>query len=143
LSAAVDGYQFPDGSFVPVGRSGRHNTLQGKALGALHERPLGYERKRPPILFRPEPWTKRAACKDTPIELWFGDERQPHNHKPFRTRLETMKAKAICAGCPVLQECREWALRVPSDCGLVGGWTEAERRRILEDRAKGNGHKVA
>ncbi len=38
------------------------------------------------------------------------------------------KARALCAGCPVRQECLEVALSDPDLMGLWGGTTEAERR---------------
>lgn len=41
------------------------------------------------------------------------------------------QAKQVCAGCPVLDACRTWALATPVG-GVVGGMTEAER-----DRARG------
>jgi hypothetical protein len=41
------------------------------------------------------------------------------------------RAKALCAGCPMLGPCRAWALTQPDPCvGLVaGGLTPAERQR--------------
>jgi WhiB family redox-sensing transcriptional regulator len=42
----------------------------------------------------------------------------------------TAAAKKICAECPVLADCREFALGTPSLYGLWGGLTDVERRRI-------------
>ena len=41
------------------------------------------------------------------------------------------RAKAICAQCSVLEECREFALRIREPHGIWGGMTESERRLVL------------
>lgn len=38
-------------------------------------------------------------------------------------------AKRICQRCPVIVECREWALRRREQYGVWGGMGEAERAR--------------
>jgi Transcription factor WhiB len=60
------------------------------------------------------PWEERANCKNTPIELWFGDETPIGEKGRGRTKTQTRAAKAICAVCPVLEECRAWALEEES-----------------------------
>lgn len=70
----------------------------------------------------PGDWTRNAACRDLPPwgkELFF-----PIAGETGR------EAKAICAGCPVRQDCLEWALRTKEDDGIWGGMTAPERRRI-------------
>jgi WhiB family transcriptional regulator, redox-sensing transcriptional regulator len=79
----------------------------------------------------PQPWEKQAVCQDTPIELWFGAERPFGDKRQQRTKGQTAQAKAICARCPVLDACRQWTLESRIPFGIVGGWTEAERREIL------------
>lgn len=44
------------------------------------------------------------------------------------------KARKICAGCPVLDTCLEFALEQRIDHGVWGGCSERERRRILKRR---------
>ncbi|HZA80157.1 MAG TPA: WhiB family transcriptional regulator, partial [Actinomycetes bacterium] len=44
-------------------------------------------------------------------------------------------AKAICRSCPVLVECREYALLVREPHGIWGGLNEYERRQLLARRA--------
>lgn len=39
-------------------------------------------------------------------------------------------AKDICATCPVIATCREWALDTRQPYGIWGGLTEQERRRV-------------
>lgn len=83
----------------------------------------------------PQPWEEQAACQDTPIELWFGIERDPGIKKSFRTQEQSAQAKAICASCPVLDECRSWALESRIPFGIVGGLTERERQVLIHGHA--------
>lgn len=41
------------------------------------------------------------------------------------------RAKAICAGCPVMAECRSYALEIREPHGVWGGMSETERRVLL------------
>lgn len=43
-------------------------------------------------------------------------------------------AKAVCAACPVLEECRDWVLAVDEPHGIWGGLTESERRDLVYAR---------
>ena len=47
------------------------------------------------------------------------------------------KARKICAGCPVKDECLEHALDHRIEHGVWGGCSERERRRILKRRRDG------
>jgi WhiB family redox-sensing transcriptional regulator len=84
-------------------------------------------------------WESEAACHDTPIEWWFGEE------KPFgvkgggRTPAQTRQAKAICSTCPVLDSCRQWALESRVPFGVLGGMTERERLEAIEGKPVGRG----
>lgn len=40
------------------------------------------------------------------------------------------KAKAVCADCPVVRACLEWALESNQQDGIWGGTDEGERRRL-------------
>ena len=75
-------------------------------------------------LERPE-WMADAACIGKP-QAWFF---------PGRGEL-TSTAKNICAGCPVLDTCREYALGKGEQHGIWGGMSERERRRVRSMRAK-------
>jgi WhiB family redox-sensing transcriptional regulator len=77
-------------------------------------------------------WQYRAACKGPQSNLFFAP-----NHlerKEERLARETA-AKAICRACPVLAECREYALLVREPHGIWGGLNEYERRQLLARRA--------
>jgi len=59
-----------------------------------------------------------ASCVGLPPELWFGGG-FPQN-----------VVKRVCARCPVLLECREYALGDPSiTSGYWGGMTQLEREK--------------
>lgn len=82
------------------------------------------------------PWEERANpnCKNTPIELWFGTETPLGGRGSGRTVSQTRAAKAICAVCPVLEECRAWALESRVPFGILGGMTERERWEAIEGK---------
>jgi WhiB family transcriptional regulator, redox-sensing transcriptional regulator len=44
------------------------------------------------------------------------------------------KARRICATCPVIETCLEYALEHRIEHGVWGGCSERERRRILKRR---------
>jgi len=75
-------------------------------------------------LERPE-WMADAACIGKPQE-WFYPGRGS----------DWSRAKDICAGCAVLDTCREYALDKGEHHGIWGGMSEHERRRVRSMRAK-------
>ncbi len=76
------------------------------------------------------PWYARAACGGNPAPF-FGPEDED---ELARLRREN-EAKAICAGCPVRDQCEMSATSRPEKWGVWGGDTEDERRnRRRRDR---------
>jgi WhiB family redox-sensing transcriptional regulator len=71
-------------------------------------------------------WRDRASCLDEDPELFF----PIGNTGPALIQVE--EAKAVCARCPVLAECRAWALDNPklAEFGVFGGMSEDERRAV-------------
>jgi WhiB family redox-sensing transcriptional regulator len=69
-------------------------------------------------------WRERAACRDVDPELFL-----PIGHGPA-AEAQIAEAKAVCARCPVVQECLAWALETGQDAGVWGGLTEDERREL-------------
>src|SRR5690242_8005745 len=69
-------------------------------------------------------WRDRAACRDTNPELFF----------PIGTTGLAIDqidaARAVCAQCPVMSECLEFALATNQEAGVWGGTTEDERRKL-------------
>jgi WhiB family redox-sensing transcriptional regulator len=77
-------------------------------------------------------WQYRAACKGPQSNLFFA----PNYLERKEDRLaREAAAKAICRTCPVLAQCREYALMVREPYGIWGGLNEYERRQLLARRA--------
>lgn len=70
------------------------------------------------------PWAAYAACRDSDPDLFFPG---PDSDSDAAVR--------ICRGCPVLAECRDWALSTRVRYGVWGGMTERARRRLLRRSA--------
>ncbi len=68
-------------------------------------------------------WRDDAACRGLDVDVFFP-----------ATDEEAGPAKAICAICPVREECLEFALATRQDDGVWGGLTETERRRLRRRR---------
>jgi WhiB family redox-sensing transcriptional regulator len=69
-------------------------------------------------------WRDEAACRGTALGLFFPEDGHPD------ARATSAAAKAVCASCPVAEPCREWAMGHPTEVGIWGGLTEAERRTL-------------
>jgi len=72
-------------------------------------------------------WRDRAACLGHPTpDIFFAPDREEPRH--VRKARET-DAKAVCATCPVIMECRMWAVETGMTDGVWGGKTGAGRSR--------------
>lgn len=69
-------------------------------------------------------WSDRAACLSAEPELFF-----PIGSAGLAAD-DITAAKAICAGCSVLEQCRDYALRSRQPFGVWGGLDEDQRRAI-------------
>ncbi|MFJ9563961.1 WhiB family transcriptional regulator [Streptomyces fuscichromogenes] len=75
-------------------------------------------------------WSERAACLRVDPELFF-----PIGHSgPSLTQID--EAKAVCGGCPVLEQCLDWAMGAGQLEGIWGGTTETERRALRRHGAR-------
>jgi WhiB family redox-sensing transcriptional regulator len=81
-------------------------TRQGDAHIRAYDRP-------------PRRWTRYAACRGMDPEIFHPGKGRPRH-----------AAKAVCATCPVVISCREWALEMRETIGVWGGLSEKERRAI-------------
>ena len=77
-------------------------------------------------------WQDRALCRGANADLFFAPH---HLEKKEERDAREAQAKAVCARCPVRQECLEFALAVREPHGIWGGLNETERRRLLTKRA--------
>ncbi len=71
----------------------------------------------------PAEWTSRGACQLVPTEVFFPSRGQA-----------VEPAKDVCGVCPVLAECRDYALGIADLKGVWGGLTEAERKKLRRRR---------
>lgn len=89
-------------------------------------------------LFRREAWVERAACRGM-VET-AGPSAQQRTFFPERGG-STKTGRAICADCPVRQECAEFAIPQRGLHGIWGGMSQkersAERRRRAAETAEG------
>lgn len=69
-------------------------------------------------------WRARAACRDSDPDLFF-----PVGTTGVAVE-EIEAAKAVCMGCPVREECLQYALEANQDTGVWGGTSEEERRKL-------------
>ena len=67
-------------------------------------------------------WQEQALCAQTDPEAFFPEKGG-----------STREAKRICQACAVRDECLEYALLNDERCGIGGGLSERERRRLKRD----------
>lgn len=68
-------------------------------------------------------WRDRAACIGAPQELFFGDHGCSYT-----------EGRALCARCPVSNECLDYAVETWQPAGLWGGTLPRQRARIRTDK---------
>jgi WhiB family redox-sensing transcriptional regulator len=75
-------------------------------------------------------WQLDGACRGGDSELFF----HPYGERePSRSRRE-QQALAICRRCPVIEQCRTYALAAREPYGVWGGMTETARADALSGR---------
>jgi WhiB family redox-sensing transcriptional regulator len=72
-------------------------------------------------------WQYQGACRTMPSEMFF----HPDGERGPRRRNRENAAKAVCASCPVIQQCRAHALAVQEPYGIWGGLSEDDRLAII------------
>lgn len=77
-------------------------------------------------------WQDSAACRDLPSEAFF----HPDGERGSSRRNRENKALAVCAACPVIQQCRKQALTIQEPYGIWGGLTEDDRIAILNKKLR-------
>ena len=70
-------------------------------------------------------WFDDAACREVGTDVFFPT-----------SEAQAVEAKAICATCPVREECLEYALVTRPGDGVWGGLTATERHRLIRRRQK-------
>ncbi|MCX5278179.1 MULTISPECIES: WhiB family transcriptional regulator [Streptomyces] len=83
-------------------------------------------------------WRHQAACRETDPELFFPNG----NTGPALLQIE--EAKAVCRhGCPVKEQCLQWALDTNQNDGVWGGLSEGERRAMKRRAARNRARSAA
>ncbi|MFC7716999.1 WhiB family transcriptional regulator [Nonomuraea recticatena] len=59
-------------------------------------------------------WLRRGACRTSDPDLFF---------PPAPSPVQEARAKAVCSGCQVLDDCRAYAVRSGETEGIWGGLT--------------------
>jgi hypothetical protein len=69
-------------------------------------------------------WMARGSCRGRDLADFYPEK-----------GTSAIPAQFVCAGCPVLTECREYALKTDELWGTWGGLTEQDRQRIRSGKA--------
>jgi WhiB family redox-sensing transcriptional regulator len=77
-------------------------------------------------------WQDRAASTGLAMPLFFGSDAETPPEREARER----EAKAVCASCPVLAECLDYAMRHSVRYGIWGGLNEEGRSLERRRRAR-------
>jgi len=92
---------------------------------------------------RPECPAEKGASRavlpaaGTPVNSWLERALCAHTDPtPFITPTRYEEAKQVCALCPVITECREWAITTHEPRYVWGGLTPTERRAARSQRAR-------
>ena len=83
-------------------------------------------------------WQFDGACRDADQDLFF----HPEGERGSARRRRAEAAKAICATCPVIKECREQSLAVREPYGVWGGLSEDERAAVLAQRGRASARRL-
>jgi WhiB family transcriptional regulator, redox-sensing transcriptional regulator len=76
-------------------------------------------------------WQMQGTCRTADPEAFFPAEASRGRN---RASIEN-RAKAMCAQCPVIEECLDHAMRVREPYGVWGGLTAEERNQLQRRRA--------
>ena len=71
-------------------------------------------------------WRAKGACRGVDPSIFYPDDEED----------PAEAAKSICAECPVLEACLEYAIASREKVGVWGGHTARERRRIIRRRRR-------
>jgi len=72
-------------------------------------------------------WQRLGACRGRDSAQFF----HPDGERGSSRSRREAKAKTVCRTCPVRPECAAHALSVREPYGVWGGFSEAERMRLL------------
>lgn len=76
-------------------------------------------------------WQLDSACRGLDSEIFY----HPDGERGSARERRVSTAKAICAACPVIAQCREHALKTKEPYGVWGGLGEEDREVIYAQQA--------
>lgn len=109
---------------MPLHDFARRSTSRRAEATATTNRPADE-----PVAVRPSDedsvtsWMSAGNCRNYPPAVFFPSD-----------GVGVDRARKICADCPVVDQCLEYALEQRIEHGVWGGCSERERRRILKRR---------
>lgn len=69
-------------------------------------------------------WQDDAECAEISPDFFFPDDEATNAHT-------YTAARTVCARCPVIRECLQYALTEEINHGMFGGLTPTQRLRLL------------
>jgi WhiB family redox-sensing transcriptional regulator len=75
-------------------------------------------------------WQVDAACRGMDTSDFY----HPDNERGPSRKRRNLRAKAVCARCPVIEDCLRWALQTHEPYGVWGGLSVEERLQLLSQR---------
>jgi WhiB family redox-sensing transcriptional regulator len=78
-------------------------------------------------------WQEDASCREYSNVLFFGDDT---GESELEKQSRESQAKKICATCPVLDPCLEFAIETNQKYGIWGGMNDRERASLKRRRAR-------
>ena len=79
-------------------------------------------------------WQLHSACRGLDSDIFY----HPDGERGSARERRVSTAKAICAACPVLAQCREHALKTREPYGVWGGMSEEDREAHYARQARAN-----
>jgi WhiB family transcriptional regulator, redox-sensing transcriptional regulator len=117
---------------LPQGKSARR-TRESSRTGIRPPDPEMNIKKLPPATTDQWDWQLQAACRGMDVTWFFPPEREQAKARTSRIS----RAKAVCAHCPALIACRDFALDNGEVFGVWGGLSEDDREKVVMAAATG------
>jgi WhiB family redox-sensing transcriptional regulator len=77
-------------------------------------------------------WQLHSACRGMDSDIFY----HPDGERGASRERRVSTAKAICAACPVVAQCRDHALKTREPFGVWGGLSEEDREVIYARQAR-------
>ena len=78
-------------------------------------------------------WQMKGTCRGVDSSVFFHPDGERGRARAQRER----RAKELCKQCPVIAQCRQYALSVSEPYGIWGGLSESERGVLARRSAAG------